>query len=274
MLEFRLRNFRRDKKKMEIVWSMDNPILLSFEEEIALAKDYSEYISLGLDKILKFLERESVHSVDNVLKSNNLKPLIILHDSKIGEEYNEEDFQKIYDISKELNIPYFLVNPAEKPENLSSIVAIDVFNRNLKKLLNFVEIPIVLRIKSKSIVNTFGRGWKIAQGNEKIFLLLDTFDFYSSEEDLDVLKDKDLSKIKFVHLKDAENVPRYYLRETQQLFPGEGVIPLIQILTYLRDGGFDGYIVPEVRRPEYGKMDPKEYANRLFKSTKYLLSNL
>ncbi|HPU44202.1 MAG TPA: sugar phosphate isomerase/epimerase, partial [Dictyoglomaceae bacterium] len=125
---------------MEMVWSMSNPLSLSFEEEIALAKEYSEYISLELDKVLKFLERENIYSIDNILKSNNLKPLIILHDSKLGEKYNEKDFQKIYDISKELNIPYFLVNPAEKPGNLSSIVAIDVFNRNLKKLLNFVEI--------------------------------------------------------------------------------------------------------------------------------------
>jgi len=133
-----------------------------------------------------------------------------------------------------------------------------------------------LRINNFSVVNTLGKAYKVLSmvKDKKLNLGFDTFHFYISGEDLDVFRDKDLCRIKFVFLKDAENVPKYYLRENQQLFPGEGVIPLEQILIYLREGGFDGYIVPEVIRPEYAKMDPKEYVFRLMDTTKRVLASL
>lgn len=261
---------------MEIVWSGSNLISLSLIEEIDLIKEYTNLIIFDYKKLLNFLNENGKNKLRNILAENGIKPLLISHDFKFDLGNKNEEILNIYNLSKELDVPFILVNPCEKPSNLSFNVALEVFSKDLSKFLSQIDLSIILRINNFSVVNTLGKAYKVLNmvKDKKLNLGFDTFHFYVSGEDFDAFKDKDLSRIKFVFFKDAENVPKYYLRENQQLFPGEGVIPLEQILIYLREGGFDGYIVPEVVRPEYAKMDPKEYVSRLVNATKRVLASL
>uniref|UniRef100_A0A7C3RWH7 Sugar phosphate isomerase/epimerase n=1 Tax=Dictyoglomus thermophilum TaxID=14 RepID=A0A7C3RWH7_DICTH len=259
---------------MELVWSTSNIWNLSLEEVLLLGKDFSKYVILDMGKIRGFLKEKSIDNLKNLFHEYDLKTLMIIHDEKVGEKFDEEKIKEILVLSHRLNIPYFFINSDIKPENLSFIVAMEVFKRNLERLKEIVDIPLVIKNNFYGIVNTFGKAYKLARSLDNVFLYFDIFHYYLSGEELDVFMDKDLSLIKFVVLKDAENVPRYYLREHQQLFPGDGVIPITQIFSYLREGGFDGYVVPEIRRPEYDKMQPKDFVNILFEKSKNILSNI
>lgn len=261
---------------MEIVWTTSNFPNISLEEEIEIAINYTKFMILDYRKILWFLKNNNLESLINFFKSKEITPLMISHEYKLGltNFQTKENITEIYKLTKDLGIPFLLVNPDIKPENLSFNVALEAFIKFLNEILAELKIPLIVRINANSIVNTLGKAYKLVKSNDQIYLGFDTFHFYLSGEDFDTFRDKDLSKIKFVFIKDAENVPRYYLKENQQLFPGEGVVPLIQILSHLRDGGFDGYIVPEVKRPEYEKLDFKTYSSKLIESTKSVLSSL
>ncbi|WP_287019950.1 sugar phosphate isomerase/epimerase, partial [Dictyoglomus sp.] len=215
--------------------------------------------------------------IKDILLRNDIKPLLISHDFKLPLEGENKEILEIYELSKELDLPFLLINPCEKPSNISFNVALEMFAKNLSRSLSKIDLLIVIRINAFSVVNTLSKAYKVLnliKERERLSLAFDTFHFYLGGEDFDVFRDKDFSQIKFVFLKDAENVPRYYLKENQQVFPGEGVIPLVQILTYLRDGGFNGYIVPEVVRPEYEKMKPEEYVSKLMETTRRIMSYL
>jgi 2-keto-myo-inositol isomerase len=259
---------------MELVWSTSNIWNLSLEEALLLGKDFSKYVILDVGKLKDFLKEKGIDDLKNLLNEYDLKPLLIIHDEKVGGKFDEERIKEILVLSHHLNIPYFFINSDVKPENLSFIVALEVFKRNLERLKEIVDLPLVIKNNFHGIVNTFGKAYKLAKSLDNVFLYFDIFHYYLSGEELEAFRDKDLSLIKFVVLKDAENVPRYYLREYQQLFPGDGVIPIIQIFNYLREGGFDGYVVPELRRPEYEKMSAKDFVNTLFEKSKNILSNI
>ncbi|MGB9857554.1 MAG: sugar phosphate isomerase/epimerase family protein [Dictyoglomaceae bacterium] len=262
---------------MELVWSSFTFSNLSLEDEVPLAKEFCKFIELDEKKIKEFLEGKSLENLKEILRENLLKPVLINHNIKLEvETFSEEDWKDILAFTKELGIPFLLVNPGKKPEWLSFNLASSAFSQNLKKLLSILpnNITLTLRIDAFSLINTFGKAWKIIKEVPNLTFLLDTFHFYISNEEIDVFRGKDLSKIMFVHLKDAENIPRYYLKESHQILPGEGVIPLTNILFQLKENGFDNFIVPEVKRLEYEKLDPKEFSKVLFAKTKNIIEQV
>lgn len=262
---------------MELVWSSFIFPNLSLEDEIPLAKEFCKFIELDGRKIKEFLEGKSLENLKEILRENSLKPVLIDHNIKLGvESFNEDDWKDILFFTKELDIPFLLVNPGKKPEWLSFNLASDTFSQNLKRLLSLLptNIMLTLRIDAFSLINTLGKAWKILKEIPNLTFLLDTFHFYISNEEIDIFREKDLSKIMFVHLKDAENIPRYYLKESHQTLPGNGVIPLPSILFQLKENGFNNFIVPEVKRLEYEKLDPKEFSKILFTKTKNIIEQV
>lgn len=260
---------------MEIVWSSYTFFNLPLEKEIPLSKEFCKFIELDEEKIKIFLKEKSIEELKKILDENSVKPILINHNIKLDvESFDESKWKEIIDISLNLNIPFLLVNPGKKPEWLSFNLASSAFSQNLKKLLSIlpIDITLTLRIDAFSLINTFGKAWKILKEIPNLTFLLDTFHFYVSNEEMDVFKDKDLSKIAFIHLKDAENIPRYYLKESNQVLPGDGVIPLTNLLFQLKENGFNNFIVPEIRRLEYEKLDPYEFSKLLFIKTKNILS--
>lgn len=260
---------------MELVWSSFTFPNLSLEEEVLLVKEFCRFIELEENKIKIFLKEKSIKELIKNLEENSLKPVLINHNIKLEiESFDEEKWKELIDVSLSLNIPFLLVNPGKKPEWLSFNLASSAFSQNLKRLLSILppNITLTLRVDVFSLINTFGKAWKILKEIPNLTFLLDTFHFYISNEEIDVFREKDLSRIMFIHLKDAENIPRYYLKESNQVLPGDGIIPLTNLLFQLKENGFNNFIVPEIRRLEYEKLDPREFSKVLFMKTKNVLS--
>ncbi len=260
---------------MELVGSSFTFPNLSLEEEVLLVKEFCRFIELDENKIKIFLKEKSIKELIKILEENSLKPILINHNIKLEiESFDEEKWKELLDVSLSLNIPFLLVNPGKKPKWLSFNIASSAFSQNLKRLLSILpsNITLTLRIDVFSLINTFGKAWEILKEIPNLTFLLDTFHFYISNEEMDVFREKDLSRITFIHLKDAENIPRYYLKESNQVLPGDGIIPLTNLLFQLKENGFNNFIVPEIRRLEYEKLDPKEFSKILFMKTKNVLS--
>lgn len=109
-------------------------------------------------------------------------------------------------------------------------------------------------------------------GDPRLGLVIDAFHFYvggSQPEDLDGL---DASRVFIVHLDDAESGDPAALADAQRLLPGEGVIPLRELITRLQAAGYRGAYSLELFRPEYWTWDPVDLARRGLASMRRLVA--
>jgi 2-keto-myo-inositol isomerase len=91
-------------------------------------------------------------------------------------------------------------------------------------------------------------------------MVIDTFHFHAGGSRMADLARVPIDRLFVVHLNGCEDRPKTELIDAHRLFPGEGVIPIEEILRALRSRGFDGMMSIEIFRPEYWARDPRDVA--------------
>jgi 2-keto-myo-inositol isomerase len=111
-------------------------------------------------------------------------------------------------------------------------------------------------------VRTLAQCWEIVRETDRanVGLVIDTCHFYAGRSKLHTIEQLDPLKILIFHINDVEKRPLDTIEDAHRLLPGEGVIPLDDILIRLRQIGFDGLCSIELFRPEYWERDPVELA--------------
>ena len=93
-------------------------------------------------------------------------------------------------------------------------------------------------------------------------MVLDTFHFYAGGSSIGAIRDVAPEKIFILHMNDAEKLPKSELQDAHRLFPGEGVIPLAEIVSGLEDIHYEGPVSLEMFRPAYWALPPEEVAKK------------
>ncbi len=88
-------------------------------------------------------------------------------------------------------------------------------------------------------------------------MVIDTFHFYAGDSRMEDLARVPVDKLFVVHVNGCEDRPKGELTDAHRLYPGEGAIPIEEILGTLRARGFDGTVSIEIFRPEYWEQDPR-----------------
>ncbi len=119
-------------------------------------------------------------------------------------------------------------------------------------------------------VKDIATAWEVIRraGHPMGSILLDTFHFHMGGSTIEDLKRVPAHKIALVHINDAPDKPLDQLSDADRLMPGDGVLPLVEILSILRDGGFQGHVSLELFNEEYWAMDPFEVAKIGYEKTK------
>lgn len=91
-------------------------------------------------------------------------------------------------------------------------------------------------------------------------LVIDAFHFYAGGSTPRMLEGLDPKLLYIVHLDDAEDRPRSELTDAHRLLPGEGVIPLRDLVSRIEALGYRGPYSIELFRPEYYSWDPVKLA--------------
>lgn len=121
-------------------------------------------------------------------------------------------------------------------------------------------------------VQTVAQAWEIVKlvNLPNVGMVIDTCHFYAGGSTLESIKSIDAKKLAVFHINDVEAMPKEKITDANRLFPGDGVIPLRDIIGAVRAIGFDGVASVEIFRPEYWQRDPLSVAKEaLQKSKKY-----
>ena len=111
-------------------------------------------------------------------------------------------------------------------------------------------------------VRTLEQCWEIVRETDRdnVGLVLDTCHFFAGGSSVAAIAAVDPAKISILHINDVEERPKETIEDAHRLLPGEGVIPLDDILAALRAIGFDGLCSIELFRPAYWERHPVELA--------------
>jgi 2-keto-myo-inositol isomerase len=97
-------------------------------------------------------------------------------------------------------------------------------------------------------------------GRPNVGVVIDAFHYYAGGSTPEMLVGLDPARLFIVHLDDAEDRPRAELRDAHRLLPGDGVIPLRDLVRRIEALGYAGPWSIELFRPEYWSWDPVHLA--------------
>jgi 2-keto-myo-inositol isomerase len=102
-------------------------------------------------------------------------------------------------------------------------------------------------------------------------MVIDTCHFFAGGSTLDSIKTIDARKLAVFHINDVEAMPKEKITDANRLFPGDGVIPLKEIIAAVRAIGYDGVASVEIFRPEYWAREPGAVAKEAMEKSKRVL---
>ena len=92
-------------------------------------------------------------------------------------------------------------------------------------------------------------------------ILPDVYHLYKGGSDFEGLKLLNSSAIHVFHMNDYPSTPpRSAIKDSDRVYPGDGVAPLPEIIRTLREIEFDGYLSIELFNQKYWEQDPLQVA--------------
>lgn len=251
------------------------------ETDIKAASDAGyELIEIWAAKLRRFLEKNSVKELKELLQEHNLQPYSINSIEHITFR-NEKDYQKIKAECEELSkiagnigAPYVVVVPGKLPENSTK----EEITRESVSVLNElgdiaedhnVSLAFEFLGQTDCSVQTLDFCKEIVEqvNRKNIGLVIDTFHFYAGNSSFEAIESLDPEKLFIFHINDAENLPKENLTDAHRLYPGEGILPIKEIKAKFDEIGYDKMVSIEIFRPEYWEQDPFEVARKARRAT-------
>ncbi|MGQ9629546.1 MAG: sugar phosphate isomerase/epimerase family protein [bacterium] len=230
----------------------------TFEEDVkAYGAAGFRGIELWLEKLDKYLKSHSLEEAKALLDDRGLDvasacaqgDLMLTSGAKRKEVLKE--FERKLKICQTLGCPVIITVtdfPSEvKAEDYEKGVG------NIREAASIAErygVSLALElIKGAKFLGSLSTAVEMAEevNRKNVGVVLDTFHFWagiSKESDLNLLTRKNLL---LVHLNDIpKHPPREILQDSDRVLPGQGIMPLKDILARIEKIGYDGYISLEL----------------------------
>lgn len=112
-----------------------------------------------------------------------------------------------------------------------------------------------------STVRTLADAREIAtSASPPVGLVLDAFHFYAGASTWDMLEGLDSSEVALVRLTDSQSLPLERLTDANRVLPGEGVVPMRELLRQVESAGYRGTYSIHLARPDYWDWEPRRLA--------------
>lgn len=246
----------------------------SLEEDLKYCEEYGfDEIELRLNKIKEYLKNHTIEELVMFFDTHRLKPYAldslenVTFCDDIQYQQIKDDLNFLGEIGNKIGCHTIVVVPSfnvgDYTINQIKMESIRVLNdladqaekMNMRLAFEFVGDP-------DCSVNTLQQCYDIIKkiNRESVGMVLDFFHFHSLGSHIEELKKVDPEKIFVVHIDDADDFPRGYLKQDKhRRFPGEGSINLDEILSTLKQIGYEGTISVELFRDEYDNWGAEEF---------------
>lgn len=92
-------------------------------------------------------------------------------------------------------------------------------------------------------------------------IIIDTAHFYAGDSTLESIKNMAPDQLVVLHINDLEpGIAKPDILDGHRLYPGDGILPLDDIIGAVRATGWDGVLSVELFREEYWQLDPLSVA--------------
>jgi 2-keto-myo-inositol isomerase len=179
---------------------------------------------------------------------------------------NEEAFQKSLPetrnrlrMASEIGCEFVQAIPNKIGENYNSKFAALCYRRILEIGLKEYNIIPALVFVEMFPMKTMGQAIAVAldADHPQAKIIPDVFHMYISEGGFEGLKQLNGDLFAIFQFNDApKNMKRADMKDKDRVYPGDGILPLEQILRDLKQSGFKRCISLELYNPEYHKKDP------------------
>jgi 2-keto-myo-inositol isomerase len=231
-------------------------------------------LEIWVAKMDAYLETHSVDELRTLFERADLQPVSINSIEFITfrspEEYKiiEARCRELCASARALDCDKIVVVPSPTPDGVAWD-EIKVQSVHVLRELSEVAAPYGVQIAFEFLgfpwcsVRTLDQCWDIVSEADRsnVGLVLDTCHFYTGGSKVSAIEAIDPLKLFIFHINDVEGRPLDTIQDAHRLLPGEGVIPLKDILIRLKQIGFDGLCSIELFRPEYWERDPAELAS-------------
>jgi len=260
-------------------------MLLGFNGATTMKADLPADIAAASSAGFKVLEIWA-EKLDNYLKDRGLDQLnalsrqhVVLPASINSIEFitfrPEEEYraiksrcQQLCTWARALACDTIVVVPSPTPEGGAHLDEIQAESVRVLRELSAIAEPYDVQLAFEFLgfawcsVRTLGQCWDIVRETDRpnVGLVIDTCHFYAGGSSLRSIEGVPANKVFIFHINDVEDRPKETIEDAHRLLPGEGVIPLDDILVRLQRIGFDGLCSIELFRPAYWERAPAELA--------------
>jgi 2-keto-myo-inositol isomerase len=237
-------------------------------------------------KMDRFLEKQTVPDLKALFDRHRVRPVSINSIEFITfrppEEYAgiQARLRQLCEVCAGLGCDKIVVVPSPLPKTGAGREAVKAESVKVLRDLAGIAAPFGVSLAFEFLgfgwcsVRTLEACWEIVAetGRDNVGLVIDTCHFYAGGSSLAAIERTDPRKIFIFHINDVEERPKETIEDARRLLPGEGVIPLADILERLHRIGFDGLCSIELFRPAYWERDPAELARAAHAATRKVLA--
>jgi 2-keto-myo-inositol isomerase len=252
-----------------------------------LAQDIRAASAAGFDcleiwaaKLRKFLKSNTTAELKSLFDRSGLEPYSINSIERITFRTEQEharlldECEELCLIASEIGCPYVVVVPSPRPEGLTWPDVVEASVGVLTELGRIAErrgVALAFEFLGQPLcsVQTLAQADEIVKrvARPGVGLVIDSFHFYAGGSSLSSIDELDPERLFIFHINDAEDLPREQLEDSHRLLPGQGILPLREIIASLRRIGYDRVTSVEIFRPEYWERDPMELAREARSAT-------
>lgn len=243
-----------------------------------------DFLEIWAAKLKEYLKKAEITSLKDYFIKRQVIPYSINSIERInfrdhaGKEEVESECYYLCEIASKIKCENIVVVPGKRPSGASEKDARDESVESLRRLSKIAE-KFGVRLAFEFLgfswcsINRLEKCLEVIEivGKKSIGFVFDTFHFYAGESSVESIKKIDPKKLAIFHINDCEDKPREELLDSHRLLPGEGVIPLKDILNGLKKIGYSHSASIEIFRPEYWEMDPYELAEEAKNKTRQVL---
>lgn len=261
----------------------------SLESDLDVASNAGyKYLELWWPKIGQYLKSNSLQNLAQTFQQHNVKPASLTSIEEFtfrdnaGRKELAELVKEMSNVCQAVHCPMLEVVPSKMIPGLTQKKIVE---ETVSVLCELAEImyPYGIKLAFEFVgardytVNSLELALEVMQKVDSldVGLVIDTFHFYNSRSTIELISRLKSEQIFLVHIADSGGDPVTDLSgDKYRLLPGEGVIPIRDILIALKETGYAGVASFESLRPAHWDMNPLQLATEAKNKIASLFSDL